>query len=110
MREDKAFALYHDYLSRVKSNYAQKKEKFLVDKSQFNNFGQQLLCLPAKSRARVKKKIEKRLNYDNQTVRMQNKVSLSKERDRVKALDSSVNTGTHDRKRSDLLRKQFGRV
>lgn len=54
MQEKKAMAIYKDFLSRVKQSYSKKKSQLLVDKSQFNNYGQQLLCLPAKSRARVR--------------------------------------------------------
>lgn len=65
MQEKKALSTYHDFLSRVKTSYDNKKKEMMLNNSQSNNYEQQLLCLPAKSRARVRDKIDKKMNHDN---------------------------------------------
>ncbi len=64
MCDKQAVDLYKDYLSKVKSEYELKKKKIFSNKSQFSNFSDQLLCLPAKSRARVQMKIDEKQNHD----------------------------------------------
>ena len=60
MCEKNAVDLYQDYLTRVRSDYDQKNKNIFNNRSQFTNFSQQILCLPAKSRTRVQDLINKK--------------------------------------------------
>ena len=77
MQQKQAVDLYQDYLTRIKSEYELKKIRLKNDKSQFSNFGTSLLCLPLKSRKRVKQKIEKRIGRGNQSVKAHMSASAS---------------------------------
>ena len=56
MCEKQAVDLYHDYLTRIKSEYEIKHKRMAKD-TKFQSFEEQLLCLPSKSRTKVKENI-----------------------------------------------------
>ena len=64
MQKKKASELYQSYLSRVKSNYDDKRKRALKTKGGLHSVGYQLYCLPEESRKRVTNKIELGLNKD----------------------------------------------
>ena len=70
MCEKQAVDLYHDYLTRIKSEYEIKHKRMAKD-TKFQSFEEQLLCLPSKSRAKVKENIQKRQRDDLKTGKSQ---------------------------------------